>query len=160
MRNLVNVFIGVVLLAAGWGLAQGLQRDLTISMGEMFFQLEGQDQNETITLEAGIPYRITFSNVGTLVHRVKFGRGLVIEEGVPFAYTEDLFAGVPVKILGLEDLDGVRIISDQLIELDLDAGKQVEVTFTLPVMKAGEWELGCFVIGHYEAGMRTTLVIE
>jgi uncharacterized cupredoxin-like copper-binding protein len=160
MKRFTWLILLVPALLFGAASAQGLERMMTITMGEMFFQQEGMGQNEAITLETGVPYRITFTNVGTMVHRVKFGRGLIVEEGVPFAYSENLFTNLTVKILGVDELDGVRVITDELIELDLDAGKSVEVIFTLPLSAQGSWELGCFVIGHYEAGMRAPLNVE
>jgi uncharacterized cupredoxin-like copper-binding protein len=140
--------------------AQGLQSEVTILMGEMYFQEQGSDQNEAITLETVTPYKVTFQNVGAMVHRVKFGRGLVVEEGVPFDYNEHLFDGVTVKIKGAGEETTFRVIANQLLELDLDPGEVVEMVFTLPASAAGEWELGCFVVGHYEAGMRAPLIIE
>lgn len=160
MKRLAWMALLVPALLVGFATAQGLERTMTITMGEMFFQQEGMEQNAAITLETGVPYRITFSNVGALTHRVKFGRGLIVEEGVPFAYSENLFTDLAVKVLGTGDLTGFRVIADQLIELDLDAGKTVEVIFTLPLSAKGTWELGCFVIGHYEAGMRAPLVVQ
>lgn len=137
-----------------------LVREMTILMGEMFFQASGQAQNEDIRFELAIPYRVTFRNVGSLPHRVKFGRGLIIEEGVPFAYSEDLFDGVNVQISG-DTTDGLfKVKTTELTELDLDPGVEIDVEFTLTQDKQGAWELGCFVIGHYEAGMRANLVVE
>jgi len=147
-------------LVGGLSLSQGFERKLTINMGEMFFQAAGQAKNAPINIEPGVPYRLTFKNVGTVVHRVKFGRGLIVEEGVPFAYTENLFKDVLVKVRGAGEETTFRVVADQLIELDLDAGQEIEVLFTLPADKSGEWELGCFVVGHYEAGMHAPLVIQ
>lgn len=159
MKMLSRLTLILALLAAGWGLAQGLEREMTVLMGEMFFQEEGAAQNAAIRLQTTVPYRVTFKNMGDLPHRVKFGRGLIVEEGVPFAYTENLFDRVAVKINGTDEVS-FRVISDQLLELDLDPGQEVEMVFTLPLSSKGEWELGCFVIGHYEAGMRAPLVVE
>ncbi len=148
------------LTVASLGLAQGLEREMTILMGEFFFQVEGQQPNEPITLESAVPYRVTFKNVGNVVHRVKFGRGLIVEEGVPFAYTENLFTNVPLRVEGVESSGAsFSVNTNQLIELDLDPGGEIAIVFTLPVGAQGAWELGCFVIGHYEAGMRTDLVV-
>ncbi len=157
MQRFPKLVLLLILALSSWGLSQGLERQLTIEMGEMYFQGAGQAQNEAISLDVGVPYRITFRNVGDEVHRVKFGRGLIVEEGVPFAYAENLFTKVPVKVQGLGATPAFRIITNELIELDLEAGQEVEVLFTLPSSALGNWELGCFVIGHYEAGMRTDL---
>ncbi len=160
LRRFVLVLVGLACsMAVTMAMAQGLERELTINIGEMFFQTEGQARNETIASTTAVPYKITFRKIGAVVHRVKFGRGLVVEEGVPFAYAENLFADILVKVRSTGEETSFRVVASQLIELDLDAGEEIEVLFTLPTGKAGTWELGCFVIGHYEAGMHTALVI-
>ena len=40
------------------------------------------------------------------------------------------------------------------------AGETFLMTFTLPEDRRGEWETGCFLSGHYEAGMHGTLIVE
>ncbi len=41
-----------------------------------------------------------------------------------------------------------------------DAGKTMYMSFTLPESKRGEWSTGCFLVGHYEAGMHGVLIVE
>ncbi|GBD11912.1 hypothetical protein HRbin23_01595 [bacterium HR23] len=46
-------------------------------------------------------------------------------------------------------------------ELEVEPGvKDIWVRITIPEEMKGEWEIGCFVPGHYEAGMHTTLIVE
>jgi uncharacterized cupredoxin-like copper-binding protein len=40
------------------------------------------------------------------------------------------------------------------------AGQTFLMTFALPEDRRGEWETGCFLSGHYEAGMHGTLIVE
>ena len=40
------------------------------------------------------------------------------------------------------------------------AGETFLMTFTLPEDRQGEWATGCFLSGHYEAGMHGTLIVE
>ena len=40
------------------------------------------------------------------------------------------------------------------------AGETFLMTFTLPEDRRGEWVTGCFLSGHYEAGMHGTLIVE
>ena len=40
------------------------------------------------------------------------------------------------------------------------AGQTFLMTFTLPDDRRGEWETGCFLSGHYEAGMHGTVIVE
>ena len=53
MRRLATA-IAVILLATGFALAQGLERTLTIEMGEMYFQVPGQAQNAEIVLDTTV----------------------------------------------------------------------------------------------------------
>ena len=39
------------------------------------------------------------------------------------------------------------------------AGSTV-LRFTMPARARGTWQFGCFAAGHYESGMKGTLVIE
>ena len=43
-------------------------------------------------------------------------------------------------------------------ELDVQAGGSVTLHFTVPGSAKGTWGFGCFVPGHYDAGMHGTLV--
>lgn len=43
--------------------------------------------------------------------------------------------------------------------MEVEPGGFASVTFALPADRRGEWEIGCFVPGHYEAGMKATLVV-
>ena len=47
-----------------------------------------------------------------------------------------------------------------LEELELDPAVSVAVSFELPADRKGSWELGCFVPGHYEAGMKLPIIVE
>ena len=40
------------------------------------------------------------------------------------------------------------------------AGETFLMTFTLPEDRRGEWTTGCFLSGHYDAGMHGTLIVE
>ena len=44
--------------------------------------------------------------------------------------------------------------------VETQAGETFLMTFTLPEDRRGEWATGCFLPGHYEAGMHGTLIVE
>lgn len=143
------------------GFAQDTERTLTILMGEMFFQVEGTEPGAEIRLEALVQHRVLFRNVGQEVHRAKFGRDLITEGETPSGYEENLFDDVFVRIRGWRDGRVVsRIITDRLIELDLEPEEELELIFTFPRDSRGTWEIGCFVEGHYEAGMFASVIVE
>lgn len=154
------LLLGMFFSPSLFGFQTSLETERTIEMGEMFFKEEGAEKNAPIVLKVAVPYKITFKNAGSLLHRVKFGSGLVVEEGVPFDYVSALFEGVNVQVSGTTPEGDFKIKMDDLDELDLDPGVEIIIEFTLPQNKRGEWEMGCFVIGHYEAGMNTRLIVE
>ncbi len=43
---------------------------------------------------------------------------------------------------------------------EAQVGGTVLMTFTLPEDRRGEWMTGCFLPGHYDAGMHGTLTVE
>jgi uncharacterized cupredoxin-like copper-binding protein len=45
-------------------------------------------------------------------------------------------------------------------EVEVEPGGQVLLRLHVPEDATGEWEMGCFLTGHYEAGMHGTLVVE
>lgn len=135
--------------------------EVDILMGEMFFQVEGQEKNAPIVLEAGHTYELVFKNVGTVLHEAKFGKDLKTDDqGNPTGYNENLFEDVEVKIKG--DMAGgeFEIEAEGLEEIDISPGDVLKVVVTIPEEKKGEWEIGCFVPGHYQAGMHAPLIIE
>ncbi|MFU8887351.1 MAG: hypothetical protein ACNA8N_01975 [Trueperaceae bacterium] len=150
----------ILALLIGAAVAQGLEREVTIRVGEFYFQVDGQEANAPIELDAVMPYRVTIVNEGSMLHRVKLGRGVVVEEGVPFAYHEILFDAVPLRITGTTAEGATfRIDTTYLTQLDLAPGASIEIAFTLPSTTRGDWEIGCFIPGHYEAGHHAALVV-
>ncbi len=145
----------------GTSKSQGsIEREITILMGDQFFQVQGAAPNIPINLEVAVPYLITFKNVGKAVHRVKFGRGVEIEEGEPFTYVEDLFEGVKATASGETATGRFSIDMERFSELQVDPGVELTIEFTLPQSKKGEWEIGCFFPGHYDAGMFAPLTVQ
>jgi len=45
-------------------------------------------------------------------------------------------------------------------EVDVEAGGVATLRFTVPATAKGRWEMGCFLAGHYESGMKGTIMIE
>ena len=44
--------------------------------------------------------------------------------------------------------------------VEAQASQTFHMTFTLPESRRGEWNTGCFLPGHYDAGMHGTLIVE
>ncbi|MDZ7802105.1 MAG: hypothetical protein U5K81_15105 [Trueperaceae bacterium] len=157
-RSLGTVLVVVVMMLAGSAaFAQESERTVVrIEMGEYYFQIEGQEQNEAIVLEAGRPYEFVFANVGTMEHEVLVGRDLVMVDGAPDGYETNLLDAVDVDVVG----DDWEVGTSGLIEIELEEGESVTIHVTVPSELIGTWEIACFVPGHYEAGMKAPFVIE
>lgn len=134
---------------------------LEILMGEFFFQVEGQEPGSQIVLDAGVKYSIKFENQGAIEHEAMFGNGLNEEHPGEFhGYLFNLFEDVEVEFKGEINGETFRIEAANLNEIELMPGQSLIVEFTLPESKRGIWEIGCFVAGHYEAGMNAFLIVE
>jgi len=146
-----------VVLAGSLALAQDAEpTQLRIEMGEFYFQVEGQEQNDAIVLQAGQPYELVFANVGTMEHEVLIGRELLVEDGVPDGYETNLLDAVVTDVY--EDDWMVRMSG--MIEFELEEGESITMLVTVPEDLVGTWEIGCFIPGHYQAGMKAPFVIE
>lgn len=138
-------------------------RRTEITMGEFYFQVAGAEKNAPITLKAGETVTLDFKNVGVIVHEAMLGRETKMEDGRLHGYKENLLEGVKVmlehkmRVGNMERKFGIE--AESLEELQVEPGMEVELQFTVP-NRVGEWELGCFVSGHYQAGQRTTIIIE
>jgi uncharacterized cupredoxin-like copper-binding protein len=160
MKRLLGVFV-LLMVLAGFALAQegeeGAEIKLEVSLKNFAFTLEGQGPNEPIMLESGKTYAFEFKNEDNLDHEILWGSKFMInDQGQREDYETNLFEEVEVIVEG----DGWEAHSPGLIELELKAGKALEVIVTIPEEVKGQWEMGCFVPGHHEAGMHTPIVIQ
>lgn len=117
-----------------------------IEMGNFFFK------PETIRVKVGERVTLRLMNRATVEHEFMAGRQPNPGEG---GYAEDLFKGVEVAASGGKAERG----HGGGFELEVERGKTAELTFTAPDRK-GTYEIGCFVPGHYQAGMKGKLVVE
>jgi len=117
---------------------------MNLYMGELYFRLEDGEKNAPITLEAGERHLIRLINEGGATHEIHFGRDADLEERL---YKEDL--------LGTEGEHGAH----GFMAVVLEPGESSTMMFVIPVTKKGEWEIGCFMTGHYEGGQRAQLLV-
>ncbi len=122
----------------------GEKVELKILMGEFFFQVEGQEKNAPIRIPAGKTIAFAFKNVGVVEHDARLGRGPFTSGGDFEGYNEYTAGGTDGSFMALR----------------LEAGQEGELVFFIPEAKKGEWELGCFLPGHYAAGQKTTVIVE
>ena len=119
-----------------------IDEKLEIEMGSMYFQVKGQEKNAPINLKVGRVYLFEFVNAD---------KG-VIGRGVPH---NALFGKDP----DLSKRFYKTLLIDNVFGIDLEGGQEGEFAFRVPD-KPGEWEMGSFVTGQYEAGMKTTFLIK
>jgi len=118
-----------------------------------------------IELKAGETVELTLRNAGEVAHDWMAGEGLVNtsdEKG----FRKDLVAllkpeergrkftpervGVPSKA------DGITRVSTGA---ELEPGGEVTLRFTVPADAKGTWIMACVLTGHYESGMKGSIVI-
>ena len=133
---------------------------------------------ESLRIPAGRPVTLVIRNVGRVSHEFMAGRDV---EGNDFR--QDLFADLHVNIEPAEMAEGhdehtdaghADVAHDAPAETEHAHGEEHEhgtmveaapgevflMTFTLPEDRRGEWTTGCFLSGHYEAGMHGTLIVQ
>lgn len=113
---------------------------------------------EMIRLKAGQEVRLKFFNDGKIPHEFVVGREVEVRPGKTDGYKTDLFAGL--QMAHTVDNGSVKNESGRGINLQLKNGGTATLTLTAPVDRVGNWEVGCFLPGHYEAGMKGALVVE
>ena len=109
---------------------------IKLTLGDFFYQVEGQPKNAPITVTAGQLVRFLISNTSDLVHEMHMGRN---PDTANQLYKEAL--------------------SDMYDSVWLNPGQSVELWILIPD-KPGEWELGCFHEEHYNSGMHAQLIIQ
>ena len=152
MRALVALSSAGLILAAACGgntasavdPAQG--RVIEVTMTEFKFS------PATITLAPGEKVTFKLKNTGAVEHDFMAGREATPGKG----YALDWIA---------KAVDGTRPAHTHAGEVPMGEGVRVSadwmLTLTVVVpQEKGEYEFGCFVQGHYEAGMKGTLVVQ
>jgi uncharacterized cupredoxin-like copper-binding protein len=115
----------------------------------------------TAALPAGRSVLVTLRNVGRIVHHWSVGRTLLPGGG----YEDDLLAMMEPEVLNGA---GYRLVETEEATAGGPGGVIIEVapgaavTFRLTVAAdaTGTWEMGCFVPGHYQAGMKKALTVK
>jgi len=146
------------------------QTEFTIELTEFAYS------PSNVTFPAGETVTLTLKNTGTIPHEFMLGGDAMGEGG----YMEDLLGQLDPEVIsgrgyiveGLESADhsdgeedNVDPASDAAnkahgAEIELEPGGEITLRLTIPADAAGSYEMGCFLPGHYEAGMKGTVTIE
>jgi len=160
MRRVFVVLVAVMAVLAFAGCKRGggqASTKVTVTMVDFGFQ------PNPIRLKAGVPVEVTLVNKGANEHEVLIGRNVKKEDGKPAGFEVDLFdhGKIPVEIVSGKDYKkpDAKAIQEEGWHVEIEPGGQVTLRFTIPPEKAGEWEIACFLPGHYEAGMHGKVIV-
>ena len=106
---------------------------VNFELGEMFFR------PNPLYLKVGKPYKIQLKNVGEVKHELD---------------AEAFFRTAAIR--KVQDAS-VEVKGPSFNEIEVFASQQTDV-YLIPT-KAGTYEVACRIPGHYEAGMKATLVV-
>lgn len=137
-----------------------LEAVIEIDMGEegkqQYFSSPQGGRNPSFKLPAGKTVGIHIHNEGGVTHELAIGRK--IDKG---EYQEVLTELVPSDLFFYYGSVKAEVEGAEFGEIEVDAGvRDVWLRLNIPAELKGQWEIGCFVEGHYEAGMHATLLVE
>lgn len=137
-----------------------LEEKITVNLGDTFISDTTGTKAPTFTVTAGKTVGIHVLNVGVIEHELLFGREVQTVEDAPDGYFQSLFLDTAADVfVYMPEKIEIGTVNG-LEEVELEAGGQLWIRTTFPEDAKGEWEFGCFVPGHYEAGMKAKLVIQ
>ena len=141
-RGLLVLAILATACGGGTAASSAPGRTINVDMAEFTYS------PMSITVKAGETVTIRLKNTGTIEHEFMAGRRAVAGVG----YSEDWLALAKSDRVGGHDMNhqgrGVRV----------QPRGSTAFTLTIPA-ETGEFEFGCFMPGHYEAGMKGKLVV-
>lgn len=127
-----------------------------IDMHEMYFANPQGVKNPTFRLPAGKTVGIHVHNEGAVMHELAIGRSLKAGE-----YEQLLTELVPSDLFFYYGQRKAEVEDAKFGELEVEPGiRDTWIRMTIPAELKGEWEIGCLVEGHYEAGMHAKLLVE
>jgi uncharacterized cupredoxin-like copper-binding protein len=74
-------------------------------------------------------------------------------------FVEDFFEGIVVKAETGNGAEFMRMPGHGTMVL-LKPHSKATIHFMVPADRIGEWEMACFIPGHYEAKMKGEVVVE
>lgn len=119
-----------------------------------------------VELKVGETVELTLKNAGQVAHDWMVGDGLVNtpdEKG----FQKDLLVLLkpeehgrkftPERVGVASKADSIKRISTGV---EIEPGGEVTLRFTVPAAAKGTWNMDCVLTGHYESGMKGTIVVQ
>jgi plastocyanin len=148
--------------------------EMTIDMKEYAFT------PADLEFQVGQEVTLHLTNSGALEHEIMFGREVMMMDGMPNAFTVEMFESAGVEpVVSTEKSEDTEHEEDEHMEGDehteedehAHSGFMVKVpvthdiytmSFTVTEDMVGEWEIGCFLLDgvHYNSGMVGALTVE
>ncbi|HLE97066.1 MAG TPA: hypothetical protein VI997_06815 [Candidatus Thermoplasmatota archaeon] len=137
-----------------------IEAEIAIDMGELYFADGAGAKGGVFRAPATKLVGIHVRNTGEIDHEIMFGQVVTEEDGAPHGFETTLFATVPADVFVYMPAKVEIETEGMLQELEVEKSGDVWIRASFPETTKGTWEIACFVPGHYEAGMKATLVIE
>lgn len=141
-----------------------------VDMRDMYFAVPGAQGAPVIKVPSGKTVGLHLHNEGATMHEIVIGRKPVqfVETevqgkkvSVPDGYATSLFDDLQADVFFYYGNVKAEVGGATFEEIEVDPGiKDVWLRVMFPPELRGEWEMGCFAPGHYEAGMYATLIVE
>ena len=139
-------------VSAQWAGGAPKKQEVAIQLTEFAFK------PNKITLTKGVPVELKLANKGSVTHEFMVyappKAGMSMEDLEKWAEERSYFKDLEVTVEG----GGIEVVGEGIFEVEIEAGKTAEIKFT--PTKAGTFEIGCHLPGHYEAGMKGTMVVK
>jgi hypothetical protein len=114
-----------------------------------------------IVLPSESPLELTFVNRDDTVHHVSFGREIIVDDGDEVGFAEDLLAGTDARIEPSRARVGP---SEQFptLSVQVEPGETATLYVTLPEVRAGDWQMGCFTARgcQFRTGLAGTIEVD
>jgi uncharacterized cupredoxin-like copper-binding protein len=141
-------------------LPKRLEAAVEIDMYEFYFANPQGEKNPVYRVPAGKTVGIHIHNEGAIVHELAIGRTIEAANG-GYKYQELLTELVPSDLFFYYGNVKAEVEDSVFGELEVEPDvRDIWLRMVIPAELKGEWELGCFVEGHYEQGMKAKLIIE
>lgn len=151
LRRVCVLFATVLVLgmtgsvAAHEGHDVDAEPDAVIYLGDLYIRPADGEAGDAVRASVGRLNLIEVVNEGDIEHELHFGTDPDLDTRL---YEDNLFG------------HGGEHASHGFLGIVLAPGESTKLHVWIPDDRVGEWELGCFIPGHYEAGQTAPLILE